>query len=268
MKYPIGKVAKTFGFTKEALRFYERAGILIPERDENGYRYYKKTQLQRVALIKQLQNIGLSLKEISRLLTRCSEKHFFSILEHCAHARERELRYQQALLEKLKEDLARYRAEPLYECPKIVRLPEHYAFYFDDVEKLVNDEKIRPDILRWYNRMYPALGLETVAYDDIEHRPDRRRIGLLADRHSAVASGLPQTGNIEVLPACRAVEFSLRAHREERFFRRIYDLLRRAEEVYAVRYQGPVHMIVNFGYMEEDGYMSYISRIYAPIREE
>ena len=52
MRFSIGKVAKTFGFTKEALRYYDRTGVLPSFRDESGYRYYEDSQLQYMATVK------------------------------------------------------------------------------------------------------------------------------------------------------------------------------------------------------------------------
>lgn len=266
VQYPIGKVAKTFGFTKEALRFYERAGILIPQRDENGYRYYTNSQLQRVAVIKRMQNIGFSLKEIAAMLTAYSDQRLFQNLERCIQAKQHELDYQQALLKRLKADVGYY-CDGGQERPTLVDLPERYAFYFDDVEKLVNDVAIRPDILRWYNRMYPALGLETVKLSDMEQDNEKRRIGLLADKRAAEASGFLKTGNITRLLPCRAVHFSARLQHHNQIFRPFYERLAEAERALGVCCQGTVHVVFNFSYRAENEEMVYMVRVYAPIEE-
>ncbi len=267
-KYLIGMVAKTFGFTKEALRFYEREGILIPERDENGYRYYGKPQLQRVAVIKRMQNIGFSLKEISALLTNYSKERLLENLNACIVEKQRELDYQQALLSRLKRDCAYYSDSECFDLPTIVDLPERYAFYFDNVEKLVNDDKIRQDVLRWYDRMYPALGLETLTLADMEHDKRHRRIGLIAERADAVASDFPHTENIYVLPPCRAVHFSTQLLNVDGIFRPFYDVLMKTAQELGVSYQGNVHVIFNFSYRGADGKMVFLVRTFAPILEE
>ena len=47
MKYKIGTVAKLLGVSPEALRLYERNGILLSDRGdgENGYRYYSRLDI-------------------------------------------------------------------------------------------------------------------------------------------------------------------------------------------------------------------------------
>ena len=66
----IGEVAARTGLSVEALRFYERRGLLgRPARTESGYRAYDQAVLERLAFIKRAQAIGFSLAEITEILT-------------------------------------------------------------------------------------------------------------------------------------------------------------------------------------------------------
>jgi DNA-binding transcriptional MerR regulator len=65
----IGELAKQSGASVQALRFYERSGLLPkPARTESGYRLYGAGDLQRVELIRQAKRLGFSLDEIKRIL--------------------------------------------------------------------------------------------------------------------------------------------------------------------------------------------------------
>ena len=65
----IGEVAKLSGIGIEALRFYERSGLLgRPGRTQSGYRVYEEAVLQRLDFIKRAQVIGFSLVEIKRII--------------------------------------------------------------------------------------------------------------------------------------------------------------------------------------------------------
>ncbi len=65
----IGEVAEATGISVEALRFYERRGLLgRPARTASGYRAYDETVLERLAFIKRAQSIGFSLDEIADIL--------------------------------------------------------------------------------------------------------------------------------------------------------------------------------------------------------
>lgn len=66
--YRIGEVAERTGLTVEALRYYERLGLLPrAPRTAGGLRRYDRRVVDRVRFIKQAQGMGLSLREIQRL---------------------------------------------------------------------------------------------------------------------------------------------------------------------------------------------------------
>lgn len=65
----IGEFAKLAGTNLRTLRYYEELGLLEPaRRSEGGFRYYTRSQLERMAAIKRLQDLGLSLKEIASII--------------------------------------------------------------------------------------------------------------------------------------------------------------------------------------------------------
>lgn len=65
----IGEVASRSGIGIEALRFYERSGLLgRPGRTQSGYRVYDEAVLLRLDFIKRAQVLGFSLDEIKRII--------------------------------------------------------------------------------------------------------------------------------------------------------------------------------------------------------
>lgn len=76
----IGEVAALFDVTTKTLRHYEKLGLLKPERADNGYRLYGPEDVLRIQRIRQLQSLGLSLKEIARLLSREDEVLWEAVL--------------------------------------------------------------------------------------------------------------------------------------------------------------------------------------------
>lgn len=68
-RYRIGEVAKETGVSVEALRYYERLGLLPrPLRTARGARRYDAGAIPRVRFIKQAQALGLRLREILELV--------------------------------------------------------------------------------------------------------------------------------------------------------------------------------------------------------
>lgn len=66
----IGKVAESCNLTTDAIRYYEKEGLIVPaQKSDAGYRLYDDTAVRRLHFIKQAQHCGFSLSEIRQLLT-------------------------------------------------------------------------------------------------------------------------------------------------------------------------------------------------------
>ena len=97
----IGELATASGLTRDALRYYERQGLLPrSRRTSGGFREYDGRAVDRIRFIKQAQAHGLTLREIRDLVshesdagrTRC--RHVRDLLAHKLEeleARRREL---------------------------------------------------------------------------------------------------------------------------------------------------------------------------------
>jgi len=65
----IGDFARLAETNLRTLRYYEEVGLLTPAaRSTGGFRYYRRTDVNRVRLIWDLQSLGLQLEEIADLL--------------------------------------------------------------------------------------------------------------------------------------------------------------------------------------------------------
>ncbi len=65
--YGIAQLAREFGITARAIRFYEAKGLLAPPR-VNGDRVYTKRERARLKLLLRAKTIGFSLAEIRQFL--------------------------------------------------------------------------------------------------------------------------------------------------------------------------------------------------------
>ncbi|MEU4237974.1 MerR family transcriptional regulator [Actinoplanes sp. NPDC026619] len=59
----VGELARRTGTTIRALRYYEQAGLVVPERLGNGYREYAPIAVRLVQQIRELTALGLSVEE-------------------------------------------------------------------------------------------------------------------------------------------------------------------------------------------------------------
>ncbi len=83
--YHIGQFASLTGLTPDALRFYERRGLLEPPaRSQGRFRIYTAPAVDRIHFIKRAQALGFSLDEIHELV------HFNGTggLRRCCRVRE------------------------------------------------------------------------------------------------------------------------------------------------------------------------------------
>jgi DNA-binding transcriptional MerR regulator len=81
----IGIVAKRIGLSVDAIRFYERNGLLPrPPRTEGGFRRYAETDVETLAFVRRAQGLGFKLSEIRGLLRLRGNR-----LQPCAPVRRR-----------------------------------------------------------------------------------------------------------------------------------------------------------------------------------
>jgi DNA-binding transcriptional MerR regulator len=65
----IGVVAKKIGLSVDAIRFYERNGLLPkPPRTAAGFRRYADTDVETLTFVRRVQGLGFKLSEIRSLL--------------------------------------------------------------------------------------------------------------------------------------------------------------------------------------------------------
>jgi len=105
----VTQLARMIGIEPHVVRYYVRVGLLRPVRDpKNGYKLFHKYDADRLVLIRQAQELGFSLAEITELLD--SPRHGSSLccqhihdalkcnLEKCRH-KIQELQKKQSIME-------------------------------------------------------------------------------------------------------------------------------------------------------------------------
>ena len=69
IQYTIHEVAALLNISTDAIRLYEKEGLVTPTRNpENGYRYYDTEQIHRIMGICLYRKLNVSIAEIKRLL--------------------------------------------------------------------------------------------------------------------------------------------------------------------------------------------------------
>lgn len=66
----IGQLAARTGLSVSAIRYYERRGLIAPERNAGGQRRFLRSDIRRLSLVQVAQKFGFSLDEIAAELPR------------------------------------------------------------------------------------------------------------------------------------------------------------------------------------------------------
>jgi DNA-binding transcriptional MerR regulator len=110
----IGEAGDLLGVSRKAIRHYEKIGLIRPKRAENGYRTYGPDDVLRLARIRQLQSLGLSLERIKRVLNEHDNDALWSaVLESLLGEIDGQIDVLEARREQIEEILAGEAPDPL-----------------------------------------------------------------------------------------------------------------------------------------------------------
>ena len=169
MKYKIGDVSRILGVSTDILRYYERKGVVTPEKDEtNDYRYYDSWHINFLMDCLWFKNYGFSIEQIAdmvRIPTAGDLSELFSL-------KEEELRAQIRRCELLLKRSAEHRAELalidrlLYKC-EIAQSPEYIRFIDRIGQNYMTDSVTNETAKAWlealpFNHRYFEMPSEAV----------------------------------------------------------------------------------------------------------
>lgn len=103
----IGKVARAADLTPQAIRYYERLGLIEKaQRTSSGYRIYSPATFERVHFIKRAQRFGLSLQEIREVLRlKFSGQSPCNCVREILQRRLVQIKNQMAEMEKMRQEI-------------------------------------------------------------------------------------------------------------------------------------------------------------------
>jgi DNA-binding transcriptional MerR regulator len=137
----IGQVAQKTGLSVDAIRFYERSGLLPrAARTQGGYRLYEEREIADLELIQKAQQLGFSLNEIRELFSIQRHPH-----EVCKDVRElitQKLTVVRAKITELRE-METALASALRQCRTALRQPSKHRDSCPVLETITNSRPPR-----------------------------------------------------------------------------------------------------------------------------
>ena len=143
----IGDFAKLAGTNLRTLRYYEELGLLRPaSRSDGGFRFYERGQLDRLAAIKRLQDLGLSLKEIASAIVSDPAACRGHMAERLRPAIDKQIELTEATVQRLRGELDELREAQR----RLIEMCQgcEYALSRDHCDPCVRDHKPLPAVLR------------------------------------------------------------------------------------------------------------------------
>ena len=117
------ELEKELGISKHTIFYYEKEGIITPQRDDNGYRSYSQEDLQKLIMVKFLRNLNISIDDVKAILN--NELDF----KECLEINQIHLEKQIKSLEEVKENIEMYVSKDLPMLPALQQIQREAKNY-------------------------------------------------------------------------------------------------------------------------------------------
>ena len=132
------KVMKTsdlereLGLSKYTLRYYEKEGLITPQRDDNGYRCYSDEDLQTLKLVKFLRSLNISIDDVKAIIHGQLDFH------ECLKMNQIHLDHQIESLKEVKKTIDNYHDKDLPLIPALQDIQETTHHWKLGIQKTTN----------------------------------------------------------------------------------------------------------------------------------
>ena len=150
--YTISEISKLYGIGTDSLRYYEEIGALEPKRGKNNYRLYRLKDICRLNTIRDLLQLGFSMKQVKAYLDDMNLENTLCMLEDekkTIREQQEQLRLVEKSIERRMEHIQKYRGteENFY---RLICCPDRYCLRLD--EDITRDEEVDFAIKRLQKR--------------------------------------------------------------------------------------------------------------------
>lgn len=142
----IHEVERICHMSKDALIYYEKEGLLLPERDANGYRCYNLKDIDTLRLIAWLRSMKISIKDIQKVIK--GELSIRNCLESRQNVLQKEKHQWDNIDEKIRQYLRRKEVYAAFEptqdlAPDVLVFSKEGICYLDQVILYQDIDRIR-----------------------------------------------------------------------------------------------------------------------------
>lgn len=133
MKYKIGEVSKILNISDQMIRYYEKCGVIKPDRSEGNYRYYTDMDVFLLFEAMKYKEWNINISDISNMISNDYYDQLIDRLTVFEHHLEEEISFKQILKERIswvkkRLKLCHYNTENVW----VDILPAHYLYYMGE----------------------------------------------------------------------------------------------------------------------------------------
>lgn len=203
--YKISDVAKILGVSSELVRYYERLGIIKPERSSNGYRKYTTRDINILTGSRKYIEMGFSLETIEFLLNHASLDDVINALSDMEESLAKEIRWKQLILNEIHQSKNKYKLIHNFDnmLPKLnlQNSPPVYRINCQNKMTISLEEMLSNGVKKWIEKLPVVRISPEFPTESIYNMTDDYDFGYLVDESLADELDLLDTPGIKFYPS-------------------------------------------------------------------
>lgn len=264
-KYSISKASHFLNISSELLRYYERLGLIEPERSEKGYRFFDYRDIDKLQGIRRYRNMGFSMTEMDRLIDRAEYDEVASLYRSSLRKTRKEVAWLTELAaataqmvdewEALESNIGRIE---ITTSPEILRVELRRNETFDE-------EIVIPEVAKWMEYLPVVFISPAFPVHSILQQTHDVTFGYGVERATFERIGLAHVSGEQHIPSQQCLSTVVFSYGEGSISARELEPLKRFCEEYHLRITGDAWG-KTIGNCMKDGVTHRYHRVYLPVR--
>ncbi|SDY95968.1 MerR family transcriptional regulator [Tindallia californiensis] len=152
MSFSIGQVSRIFGFTRQAVRFYEEKGLISPTKDKNGWRYYDEDDIARLISARKYLAMGYKITEVVEQFTNSTPESIAKTLDEKHRMMSKEIERLKVLADTVDDYRGKIRQLNQSIGVFSIRYSPPLSLFYSQPDNQLQDERI-PDTMAWVDAL-------------------------------------------------------------------------------------------------------------------
>ena len=227
MEYKIGNVARILGISRDLLRYYEKKGVVHPQKDKgNDYRYYDTWDINFLLDCIWYKQFGFGIDQIAHMVSDCDYDALLAQLTEKSEDLEQSLLHTEMLLRRIREHRAQIVSVGDYmgrcdirESPELLCYLNRFNAAFDDSQELTALSQ------SWLNYMPFTQRYFEIPQSDLLGESDNFAWGFSMTMDYAETFSLHEEAPVVHLPASRSIHSAFKSRGKRGFTPRHIDYM-------------------------------------------